>query len=149
MSRTTDYLMNTRRIAKLHETMLKTICEQYHLTLIEAKIISFLHNNPGLDTAGDIVELRTLSKGNVSQSVESLIQKSLLQRNQDTEDRRKIHLTLLPAAKPVTDALDANWEQFHEELFQGFSVEERTQLNELNRRLMDNARDALKRREPK
>ena len=149
MSRTTDYLMNTRRIAKLHDSMLKVICEQYHLTLIDVKIISFLHNNPGLDTAGDIVELRTLSKSNVSQSVETLIQKSLLQRSQDAEDRRKIHLALLPAAGPITDSIDAIREQFHKELFHGFSEEERAALNELNRRLMENAKEALKRRETK
>ena len=55
--------------------MLKAICEEYRLTLIEATIISFLHNNPAKNTAADIVELRMLSKGNVSQAVESLIQK--------------------------------------------------------------------------
>ena len=149
MSRTTDYLMNTRRIVKLHESMLKSICSRYQLTLMEAKIISFLHNNPGLDTAADIVELRTLSKGNVSQAVETLIQKSLLERSQDREDRRKIHLSLLPAAKPVTDDIDRIGEEFHQELLQGFSEEEWEQLSELNRRLMDNARAALKRREGK
>ena len=44
----------------------------------------------------DIVELRMLLKGNVSQAVESLIQKSLLKREQNKEDRRKIHLSLTP-----------------------------------------------------
>ena len=42
--------------------MLKEICGAYHLTMIEANIISFLYNNPGKDTAGDIVELRMLSR---------------------------------------------------------------------------------------
>ena len=31
--------------------------------LVEAQVVSFLHNNPTKDTAGDIVELRMLSKG--------------------------------------------------------------------------------------
>lgn len=93
---TTDFLLNTRLISKLHESLLKDVCEQYHLALIEANIISFLHNNPGKDTAGDIVDLRRLSKGNVSQGVESLIQKRLLLRTPDQSDRRKIHLSLPP-----------------------------------------------------
>lgn len=75
MSQKSNFLVNIRRIIKLHETMLKQICQDYHLSLIEATIISFLYNNPGKDTAADIVELRMLSKGNVSQAVESLIQK--------------------------------------------------------------------------
>ena len=93
-----ESLLNFRRIMKLHEGILKKVCEEYQLTLTEASIICFLKNNPTLDTAGDIVEIRMLSKGNVSQAVESLIRKSLLQRTQDTDDRRKIHLSLLPGA---------------------------------------------------
>lgn len=67
MAWTTDILMTFRRIIKLHESGLKELCEKYRLSLIEANIISFLYNNPGKDTAGDIVELRMLAKGNVSQ----------------------------------------------------------------------------------
>ena len=50
MSRTTEFLMNIRSIIKLHESMLREICGEYQLALIEATIISFLHNNPGKDT---------------------------------------------------------------------------------------------------
>lgn len=146
---TTDYLMNIRRIIKLHESMLKDICVQYHLSLIEANIISFLHNNPGKDTAGDIVELRMLSKGNVSQAVELLIQKSLLQRTPDAADRRKIHLSLLPSALPITQAVDAIREQYYDEIFYGFSKEEYAYFQKLNQRIMENTENAVKRRETK
>lgn len=146
---TTDYLMNLRRIIKLHESMLKDICVQYHLSLIEANIISFLHNNPGKDTAGDIVELRMLSKGNVSQAVELLIQKSLLQRTPDAADRRKIHLSLLPSALPITKAVDAIREQYYDEIFYGFSEEEYAYFQKLNQRIMENTENAVKRSETK
>lgn len=86
--------------------MLKEICRRHKLTLIETTIISFLYNNPGRDTAADIVELRMLSKGNVSQAVELLIQKSLLKRIPDENDRRRIHLELLPDAIPITNEID-------------------------------------------
>ena len=59
--------------------MLKRVCTEHDLTLVEADIISFLQNNPEKDTAADIVELRMLSKGAVSKGVEALIQKSLLE----------------------------------------------------------------------
>lgn len=140
----TDFLMTIRRIIKLHESLLKEICSQYHLTMIEATIISFLHNNPEKDTAGDIVELRMLSKGNVSNAVELLIQKSLLQRTPDAADRRKIHLSLLPAAKPITDAVDTIQKQFYEKLFTGFSEEELASFHILNQRLMENMKNATK-----
>lgn len=146
MARTTDYLMNIRRINKLHESMLKDVCETYRLTAIEGNVISFLYNNPGKDTAGDIVELRMLSKGNVSQAVELLIQKGLLQRRQDETDRRKIHLSLLPAARPITEEIETMRKQFHEEIFSGFSEEEYERFDQLSSRMMQNTKRAMERR---
>lgn len=147
MKRPTDFLTNIRRIIKLHESMLKGICETYRLSLIEATIISFLYNNPGKDTAADIVGLRMLSKGNVSQAVESLMQKSLLQRRQDTEDRRKIHLSLTQAAQPITASLKELFQQFHEELFFGLSKEELELFDRVNEQIIVNTQNAIARRE--
>ena len=120
--------------------MLKGVCQQYQLSLIEANIISFLYNNPGKDTAGDIVELRMLAKGNVSQAVEALIRKSLLQRRQDNADRRKIHLSLLPAADPITRDMDTIRQQFHEEI---------AFFEQVNGRIMENAKNAMERSDTK
>ena len=147
MKRPTDFLTNIRRIIKLHESLLKGICETYRLSLIEATIISFLYNNPGKDTAADTVELRMLSKGNVSQAVESLMQKSLLQRRQDTEDRRKIHLSLTQAAQPITASLKELFQQFHEELFFGLSKEELELFDRVNEQIIVNTQNAIARRE--
>ncbi len=146
---TTDYLMNIRRVIKLHESMLKQVCLKYELSLLEANIVSFLYNNPGKDTAADIVELRMLSKGNVSQGVELLVKKGFLLRYQDKEDRRKVHLKLSQKAKPVTDAVELKKQQFHEELFSGFTEEDKKLLEELSQRVMENTKEALKRREKK
>ena len=149
MNQTADYLTNIRRIIKLYDNMLKEICEQYNLTTIEANIISFLYYSPDRDTAGDVVELNMFSKGNVSQAVESLNQKAFLQRIPDTTDRRKIHLSLLPSCKPITNAMEAARAQFREEIFNGFSEDDRKQFDCLNRRIMENTKQALKRRENK
>lgn len=147
MNRNTDFLINIRRIIKLHELMLKDICNNYQLTIIEATIISFLYNNPGKDTAADIVELRMLSKGNVSQAVESLIQKSLLKREQDKEDRRKIHLSLTLNSEPITKSIEDVGKQFHEEIFSGLTLEEQDIYDRVNHHIMENTRKAMARRE--
>ena len=98
---------------QLYDSMLKPVCSRYGLVPIEATIISFLFNHPGRDTAADLVELRMLSKSNVSQAVESLIQKSLLQRRQDTADRRRIHLLLTAEAAPITAEIEKVRASFH------------------------------------
>ena len=146
MAGATDFLMTVHGMVKLHDRMIKMICGKYQLTLIEGKIISFLYNNPEKDTAGDIVELRKLSKGNVSLAVDSLIQKGMLEREQDQKDRRKIHLSLLAKAKPITDLIESTQNEFEKELFRGFSEEERRVYIKLNDRMVENTMNAMKRR---
>ena len=147
MRRATTLLTNMRRIIKLYDSMLKPVCEHYDLTLMEAAIISFLYNNPGKDTAADIVELRMLAKSNVSQAVESLIQKSLLYRTQDTKDRRKIHLSLAEKTKPITQEIERVRERFRERVFQGFSEEEENLMVQFNKRIAENIKLEGERRE--
>ncbi len=62
-----------------------------------------------------------LSKGNVSQAVESLIQKGLLLREQDGADRRRIHLHPTTAAAAITVSLEDVRRQFQAEVFCGLS----------------------------
>ena len=85
LNATTEFLINMRKIIKLHEGMLRELGEAYEISLLEATIISFLHNNPGKDTAGDIVELRMLQKSNVSQAVELLYKKDFLPGSRTAE----------------------------------------------------------------
>ena len=118
--------------------MLKPVCEDYGLMPIEATIISFLHNHPGRDTAAEIAELRMLSKSSVSQGVENLIQKGLLVRSQDREDRRKIHLSLTEKAEPITEDIERVWRGFRDKIFRGFSEEEEKAFLQYNERLVLN-----------
>ena len=117
MKRSTELFIGLRSLFRLYDKLLKKVCTEHNLTVIEADIISFLQNNPGKDTAADIVELRMLSKGAVSKGVDSLIQKSLLERVPDTEDRRKIHLRLMPQAGTVTETVDEVRDEFLEDGF--------------------------------
>ena len=75
MNRFGDILLSIRRVVKLYDRYMEDTRNRYGLSHLEITIISFLHNNPGRDTARDICKTRMLPKGNVSQGVESLIQK--------------------------------------------------------------------------
>lgn len=147
MSNISDFLISTRRMIKLHENMLREIGQAYDLSLTEAIIISFLHNNPGRDTAADIVELRMLQKSNVSLAVETLYQRGYLERNKDAADRRKIHLRLTDQADPVIADIDSQWAQFEEEMLFGISSQERDMYIQVNEKMQKNIAQALKRRE--
>ena len=104
------------------------------------RILSVSPNNPEKDTAADIVELRMLSKGAVSKGVEALIQKSLLERIPDMEDRRRIHLKLRPLAEPVTESIDEVREEFLETILEGFTKEELEIYSRFFQRLFKNTK---------
>ena len=57
MSRSTELWTGLRSLIRLYDKMLKKVCTEHELSLVEADVISFLRNNPGKDTAVDIVEL--------------------------------------------------------------------------------------------
>lgn len=143
MKRSTELFTGFRSLFRLYDKLLKKVCMEHDLTVIEADIISFLQNNPGKDTAADIVELCMLSKGAVSKGVDSLIRKSLLERIPDTEDRRKIHLKLMPQAGPVTATVDEVRNEFLETVLEGFTREELEMQDRFMRRLFDNTKKAM------
>lgn len=147
MKKSTELFTGMRSLFRLYDKLLKKVCMEHDLTVIEADIISFLQNNPGKDTAADIVELRLLSKGAVSKGVESLIQKSLLERIPDTEDRRKIHLRLMPQAGPVTETVNEVRDEFLETVLDGFTKEELEAQDRFLKKLFDNTKKAMEGRE--
>lgn len=147
MTRSTELWMGLRSLLRLYDKMLKKVCTKYDLTIAEADIISFLQNNPEKDTAGDIVELRRLSKGAVSKAVESLIQKSLLERTEDAKDRRKIHLALKPQAGPVMESINEVREDFVDTVLDGFTKEELKLYSLFFDRLFENIKKAMERNE--
>ena len=135
-----DILLKSRAAGKLYEKMFEKIRIQYGMTQLEVDILAFLKNNPGMDTASDIVNYRMLPKANVSQAVELLIQKGFVGRKTDEQDRRKIHLELLPdAEKAVAQILDAQT-RFFDLLFEGMTEEERQQYLRLTLQIAENIR---------
>ena len=147
MEKTTELLMCFRSLLRLYDKMLKKVCREHALSVIEADVVSFLQNNPGKDTAVDIVELRMLSKGAVSKAVESLIQKSLLERIPDREDRRRIHLKLKPEAADLTESIEDVRREFVDTVLEGFTKEELDTHRQFFDRIFENAQRAVERKD--
>lgn len=139
MNSRTELLFGIRRIVKFYESLLKPICLSYGLSHMEAEILAFLHNNPGRDTASDIVELRMFKKGNVSQAADSLIERGFLARERDPADRRKSHLHLTEEAGGILEEIETARLVFQTQLFSGFSEDEYLLFQSLNSRIFENA----------
>ena len=137
------FFVRSQGLRKLYGQMFAPLLERFRLTQLEMDIILFLANNPGYDTARDIVELRHLAKSHVSVGVESLAGRGLLERFYQEGNRKVIHLRLLPAADGIVAAGREVQRQYGEALFQGFSQEEREELVRLLNRISQNVDNAF------
>ncbi len=146
MLNNTEILQNVQQVMQLFERSASSLAQKHGLLPVEMKVLIFLINNPGKDTATDIVELRMLPKANVSKAVEGLMQKKLLQRRPDTADRRRVHLVLTPAGAAMTTDVKTAWDSFTGDLFSGFTQRQLDQYAALNARIVKNAHSALERK---
>ena len=116
MMRNMDLLRLVQRLRHRYEAGLRPAAQEYGLTRNEIDVLLFLANNPGLDTASDIVSLRGLSKSHVCKSVDDLTRRGYLAGRVDDRDRRRVHLRLLPDAAPAVRAAQAAQRRFFQNL---------------------------------
>ncbi|WP_461812143.1 MarR family winged helix-turn-helix transcriptional regulator [Faecalimonas sp.] len=145
MRKISDILIMIRGLDKLNNKCLEPVRKKYALSQIEVIIMGFLHNNPGKDTVGDISSWRMLPKGNVSQGVESLIQKGFLQRFPDKADRRKIHLCITEKANEMIVGIDKARNLYDKQIFNGLSEEEKKMYFRINEKILENVFESLER----
>ena len=79
----------------------KPLCQQLHLPQTAFDILMFLANNPGYQTARDIVEVRHIKANLVSVNVDKLVQEGYLERYAVASDRRKTKLLCTGKADPI------------------------------------------------
>lgn len=122
----------------LYEQCINAACAQHGLIKTEMDILLFLHNNPGFDTATDIVRLRHLSKSHVSKSIQSLKERGWLATFYQDNNRRTIHLKLSEAADAaIADGLQAQ-DRFVSILLTDFTEDEKMQFKTLLCRIANN-----------
>lgn len=118
------YFDTMNRAQKGYARLLDPICKKWELTRNELDVLLFLANNPGYDRAVDIVNNRGISKSHVSLSITNLEARGLLQRQEDPEDRRTVHLKLTSAAIPIADNGRIAQKRFFQYLHKGVTQEQ-------------------------
>jgi len=137
-------LSGAQQMKRLYEKQFGDTCRKYRISQNEADILAFLANNPGYDTARDIVEVRMIAKSYISRSVESLIRKGLLVRAPDEDDRRIVHLRLTDGSRPIVAETRLGQRRFAKLLFAGMDADQIATLETLLGRIFDNANQANK-----
>lgn len=119
------------------------VCQKYGMTAAECDVLLFLANHPAYDRATDIVEKRHIVKSQVSTSITALEQKGYLRRTHRENDRRTIHLELLPAAANAIADGKAAQLRFFDAVLADFSDAQRQIMLQNMQHLMNNMKAFL------
>lgn len=133
-----QYFDTMNRATKGYAKLLDPICKQYELTRNELDVLLFLSNNPGYDRAVDIVNRRGISKSHVSLSITNLEARGLLLRQEDSEDRRTVHLKLTADAIPIADTGRMAQKRFFQYLHKGVTKQQLEAVMDMARKVSEN-----------
>lgn len=125
-------------VKALYAECVGEVCQVHALTRMDLDILLFLANNPRYDTATDIVEVRYLSKSQVSVSLKGLERRGYVRREYTEGNKKTAHLRLCPPAQAAVADGQAAQERFLGILLQGFSPQERQAMEDFNRRIRKN-----------
>ena len=135
---TTELLLLNRQFGRYYAEQFEPLMEQTGLSINEVNVLLFLFNNPGMNTARDITELRGLGKSQVSQAVESLVTHGYLRRRVNERDRRVVHLSITEEGEPLASAARKIQAYAVNELLSELTEDEREQLTELIKKIASN-----------
>lgn len=129
-----------------HQNVIKTfyskcvedVCVKHDITRMELDILLFLANNPLFDTASDMVEVRCLSKSQVSVSIKLLEKKGYLKKEYAKGNRKTAHLVICEAASYIIADGKAAQERFIAVLFRGISQEESEIMKKCMAHILEN-----------
>ena len=133
-----NIIVRTSLFRRYYENSFQDLLEEFGLTRLEAVILLFLHNNPDFNTARDIVELRGLSKSNVSTALEALRLRQYLTVRPDPDSRRVRRIFLREEKRDVVEALARRQQETLGRLTDGFSPEELAEMQRFLDRMEEN-----------
>lgn len=122
----------------LYSKCVGDICDRHKITRMELDILLFLANNPCFDTATDMVEVRHLSKSQVSSSIKQLEAGGYLRKEYAEGNRKTAHLRILEAAADIIADGRRAQEKFMNIMLRGFTPEEVGQMRNYSERIREN-----------
>ena len=134
-------------IKALYSKCVEGVCVKHGITRMELDILLFLANNPCFDTATDIIEVRYLSKSQVSSSIKLLEQCGYLRKEYLECNRKTGHLRICKEAMDIIRDGQAAQEEFISIMLSGFSREEIDRMKQYNDRILRNIDACMKGKE--
>lgn len=131
-------------IKSLYSKCVEAVCDKHSLTRMELDILLFLANNPLFDTASDIVQIRCLSKSQVSAAVGLLEKRNFLKKSYAGNNRKTVHLEICQEAADAVQDGKAAQERFLQIIFKGIPEKEIEAMKRANVQMLNNIHEYLK-----
>lgn len=131
-------------IKALYADCVGDICDKHGITRMELDILLFLANNPVFDTATDIIEVRYLSKSQVSTSIKLLEEHGYIRKEYAMDNKKTAHLKIDEAAYLIVEDGRRAQEKFLGIMLHGFTECEIESMKEYFDRMRNNINGYLK-----
>lgn len=127
-----------KKLNNVYSELCSPILRKYGINQTSFDVLMFCANNPEINTARDICEVRGIKSGIASVAVETLIQSGLLKRERDLSDRRKYRLIPTEKSIPIIEDGHTVQKHFADTLKTGVADAEIEALNSLIQKIENN-----------
>ena len=124
MSEQHEFLTFWKKFVHVYEVFCSSACKKHQMNQNSYDLILFLSNNPTLNTAKDICEIRGVKKGIISVTIDRLVSEGYLLRKNDPNDRRIQRLFLTKKSDPIVADGRLMQKQYFAAITAGLSEEE-------------------------
>jgi DNA-binding MarR family transcriptional regulator len=107
---------------RIRENVRAIATEYFDVTVEQFHVLR--HIRKGAGSVSELAEVRQISRPAISQAVDVLVDKGLITRQQDTVDRRHVHLTLTPEGNAMLNTIFQKNRTWMEEKMASLSPEE-------------------------
>lgn len=137
---TRDLLIFAQKCRRVYEKKCIGIMKKYDLRFSDLDILYHLSIAGDRNLAKNLVS-KGMSKANVSMSVENLKRESLINLEEDEEDRRCLRINLTEKAYPILKEVKAVKEEMNNIIFRGITADECDTLERVRSRMEKNIQE--------
>jgi DNA-binding MarR family transcriptional regulator len=128
---------------RLLDAQFDAIKKKHGLKKVEIEVLFFLSKCGDEDTPTDISRRLNLNRGHVSQAIDSLLKKQLIDARADEADRRCIHYGVTAEAEDIIGEITEAKEQMDRQVLKGITEEELEIYQNIWKKIVSNIREII------
>ena len=134
----TESFLQGGKFKKLIEEQNLELRRKYDMKQAELEILYFLSRSGGQNTSTDIHHQLMMTRGHVSQAVDSLCRRQFIIAIPDQQDRRYVHYEIQKPAQEIIAEIAKRREEMNRLILDGISEEEMRVFREVSAKIKKN-----------